>query len=265
MNDMTPHKPATRNLLWSDIILDIQDVLLTLNFTEPLYIVGGAVRDAFLHLPIKDIDIAVPSKSIQSARKIANAFEGDIYVMDDERGVARVLIETTEGQLTIDVAAFRGDNLEQDILGRDFTINAMAVDLLGDLQLLIDPLNGEADATQKVIRRCTPASIKDDPIRALRAVRQSTQLKLRIEPETIKDVRQYGNNLLNTSPERVRDELFKILGLKRAPVALKVLDALGFLQLIIPELEALKDKTLPSPHVFDAWKQAIESVESERR
>lgn len=262
MNDLTPHKPATRNLWWADNILDMQEVLLTLDFEDPLYIIGGAVRSAFLHFPVKDIDLATPTQSIQVARKIANAFNGDIYVMDDERGVARVLLPTDDGQLTIDVASFRGDNLLDDIHGRDFTVNAMAVDLLGDLQLLIDPLDGETDATQKVIRRCTSESIKEDPIRALRAIRQSTQLKFRIEPETVKDVRQYGMNILETSPERIRDEFFKILGLKRAPVALKVLDALGFLKLILPELSSLDDEPLPEPHVFNAWKQAIETVEN---
>src|SRR5690606_18615762 len=184
-------------------ILDIQDKLLELNLNVSLYIIGGAVRDAFLHFPVKDIDLATPTDSIKTARKIANAFNGDMFVMDMERGIARVLIDTDECKLTLDISAFRGDDLLEDIVGRDFTINAMAVDMLGDLQLLIDPLNGETDAMQKVIRRCSPVSIADDPIRALRAVRQSTHLKFRIEPETLKDIHLYGAKLLETSPERV--------------------------------------------------------------
>jgi len=262
MSDLTPRKPKTRVMLWSDTVLDIQDKILDLNLSEPLYIIGGAVRDAFLHLPVKDIDLATPTDSIKIARKIANAFKGDIFVMDDERGVARVLIDTDEGKLTLDVAAFRGDDLMADILGRDFTVNAMAVDVLGDLQLLIDPLNGEADATQKVIRRCSPISIEEDPIRALRAVRQSTQLKFRIEPETLKDIRAHGMKLLDTSPERIRDEFFKILALHRSTPAIKVTHALGLLQGILPEITSLEGKKLPEPHIFDGWKQAIETVEN---
>lgn len=262
MSDLTPRKPKTRLMLWSDTILDIQDKILDLNLTDPLYIIGGAVRDAFLHLPVKDIDLATPVNSIKIARKIANAFKGDIFVMDDERGVARVLIDTDKGKLTLDIAAFRGDDLMTDILGRDFTVNAMAVDMVGDLQLLIDPLNGEADATQKVIRRCSPISISDDPIRALRAVRQSTQLKFRIEPETLKDIRAHGLKLLETSPERIRDEFFKILGLHRSTSAIKVLHALGLLQAILPEIQSLEGKILPEPHIFEGWKQAIETVEN---
>lgn len=262
MSDLTPHKPKTRLMLWSDSILDIQERIMGLNLDVPLYIIGGAVRDAFRHFPVKDIDLATPTDSIKVARKIANAFKGDIFVMDDERAVARVLIDTDEGKLTLDVSAFRGDDLMADIVGRDFTVNAMAVDMLGDLQLLIDPLNGEADATQKVIRRCSPLSISDDPIRALRAVRQSTQLKFRIEPDTLKDIHKFGAKLLETSPERIRDEFFKILGLKRSSVAIKVIHALGLLHGILPEINALDGKSLLEPHVFDAWKQATETVEN---
>ena len=249
-------------MLWSDEVLDIQERILELHLDAPLYIIGGAVRDAFLHLPVKDIDLATPGNSIKLARKIANAFKGDIFVMDEERGVARVLIDTNEGKLTLDVSAFRGDDLMSDIIGRDFTVNAMAVDMLGDLQYLIDPLNGEADATMKVIRRCSHVSIIEDPIRALRAVRQSTQLKFRIEPETLADIRLHGAKLLETSPERIRDEFFKILSLHRSSVAIKVIHALGLLQGILPEIQSLENKMLPEPHVFDAWKQAIESLEN---
>ncbi|GAB5490270.1 MAG: HD domain-containing protein [Phototrophicaceae bacterium] len=262
MSDLTGHKPQFRTLLWSDNVLDIQEALIGLNLTVPLYIIGGAVRDAFLHFPVKDIDLATPTDSIKVARKIANAFDGDIFVMDAERGVARVLVDTDEGKLTLDIANFRGDTLMDDIIGRDFTINAMAVDMLGDLQLLIDPLDGETDAMQKVVRRCSEVSIADDPIRALRAVRQSTHLKFRIEPETLKDIHAHGAKLLETSPERVRDEFFKILGLKRSSVALKVVHALGLLRLILPEITALEGKELPDPHVFDGFKQAMETVEN---
>lgn len=262
MSDLTPRKPQYRTMLWADSILEIQDKILELNLKVPLYMIGGAVRDAFLHFPVKDIDLATPTHAIKTAKKIANHFNGDIFVMDTDRGVARVLIDTDEGKLTIDIADFRGENLLDDIFGRDFTVNAMAVDMLGDLQLLIDPLNGEADAMQKVIRRCSTISIADDPIRALRAVRQSTQLKFRIEPDTLKDIHLYSAKILDTSPERVRDEFFKILGLKRAHVAIKVIHALGLLQVILPEIKSLEGKDLPEPHVFDGFKQAIETVEN---
>lgn len=261
MNPLTPHPPRQRNLLWSDTLLDIQDKLLDLSFDNALYIVGGAVRDAFLHRPIKDIDLATATDAIKTARKIANSLNGDFYIMDEERDVARVLLNSVEGQLTIDVAGFRGDDLLADLQGRDFTINAMAADILGDLGLLIDPLNGELDATSKIIRACTATSIADDPIRALRAVRQSVQLSFHIEPDTRNAIRTNRSELMNTSPERVRDEFFKMLSLQTPVSALRVAFALGLLQEIIPETASLEGLEQAPPHVFDVWKHTLETVE----
>jgi tRNA nucleotidyltransferase/poly(A) polymerase len=95
MSDLSPRKPKNRQLLWPDSILDIQEKLLDLAIDVPLYIVGGAVRDAFLSRPVKDIDLATSGDSIRIARQITNALNGDIYVMDAERGVARVLLAAT--------------------------------------------------------------------------------------------------------------------------------------------------------------------------
>ncbi|MEL6310148.1 MAG: hypothetical protein AAFQ52_18565 [Chloroflexota bacterium] len=267
MPDMTPRQPQFRSLYWTDTVLDLAELLATLNLTEPLYIVGGAVRDAFLQKPVKDLDLATPTQSISIGRQIANAANGDVFVLDDERSVARVLLDVTDpmtgeqSKLTLDIAAFRGADLEADLYGRDFTVNAMAVDLLGDLSLLIDPLNGEKDATQKVIRRCSPQAIEEDPIRALRAIRQSTQLGFKIEPQTVADMRIHGTKLIDTSMERIRDEFITLLALDRAGIAIKVMDTLGYLSLILPQISELKDKPLPEPHVFTGWKQALVTVE----
>lgn len=258
--DLTPRLPDQRPLIWPDFILDLQDRFLDLPLPQ-LYIVGGAVRDAFLHRPVKDLDLATAGDAIQAARRITNALKGDLFIMDEEREVARVFVETPDGPLTIDVARFRGPDLLTDLVERDFTINAMAVDLTGDLNLLIDPLRGQEDASTKVLRRCNPASIASDPIRALRAVRQSTQLTLRIHPETVPDLRAAAPRLLETSPERVRDELFQILRLDQPAAALRVADALGLLNVILPELRALHSLEQPVPHRLDAWTETLQIVE----
>lgn len=260
MANLTPRPPKNRSLRWPDNVLDLQDALLQW-LDVPLYIVGGAVRDAFSHRPVKDLDLATPGDSIRIARTIANRLNGDVYVMDAERGVARALVDTNEGRLTIDVAYFRGPDLLADLEGRDFTINAMAVDMHGDLNLLIDPLNGESDAVQKVLRRCTPQSLADDPIRALRAVRQSVQFGFKIEPDTRADIRAQASHLLETSPERVRDEFFALLALPDARMGLRVADTLGLLQPIVPEIDGLRDRKLPPPHVFDAYTHTLEAID----
>jgi tRNA nucleotidyltransferase/poly(A) polymerase len=254
---LTPRDPL-RPLWWSDAVLDLQDTLS--NDDSPIYIVGGAVRDAFLHRPIHDLDIATPNSAIRLGKKIANALKGDFYVLDEERDVARAIAETIDGRLEIDVARFRAEDLLSDLQDRDFTINAMAVDLKADISQLIDPLNGEDDLLKRIIRRCSDHSMSDDPIRALRAVRQSIQFKGRIEPETLKDIRSVANRLTDTSPERVRDEFFKLLDGTKPASALRVADTLGLLAQIIPEIEGLRDLALPPPSI-DGWSHTLATIE----
>lgn len=259
--DLTPKALEFRTLSWSDVVLDFQDAIHDMRVKQPLYIVGGAVRDAFLHRPVKDIDLATPKDAIKLARKITNYFNGDLFVMDAERGVARVLLDTAEGRLVIDVAQFRGDDLLSDLLGRDFTINAMAVDLHGDLGLLIDPLNGGEDAAAKVIRRCTDQSISDDPLRGLRAIRQSVQLGFRVEPSTTADIRAEAVNLAQISPERIRDEFFKMLAVQRPTMALRTAQHLGLLEYVLPDVSRLIGKSAPEQGIPDVWNYTLEACQ----
>ena len=166
MGDVAPHVP-NRPLFWPDFVAILADALRDVDI--PIYIVGGAVRDSYLHRPVKDIDLATPGDSIALSRRIAHILDCDIFVMDDSRGVARLLIDKSDGHLILDVARFRSHDLFSDLADRDFTINAMAVDLHGNLNLIIDPLNGAQDAEKKLIRRCSPSAIAADPIRAFRA------------------------------------------------------------------------------------------------
>src|SRR5690606_30874173 len=159
---------------------------------------------------------------------------------------------------------FRGDDLAADLVDRDFTINAMAVDLKGDLDLLIDPLGGEEDVNNKLLRRCSPHAITDDPIRALRAVRQCVQFSLRIEPETLQDIRRVGAKLLTTSPERIRDEVVNLLLTPKCASALRIAAALGLLGVIFPETEALKTQTITGGEAHtlkNAWEHTLAVVE----
>lgn len=258
MNDLTPVQPA-RPLLWPEAVLDLQEHAQALQ--TPLYIVGGAVRDALLHRPIRDLDLATPDGAVRLGRRLADRLAGDVFVLDRERDVVRVLYTANDEGFTIDIARFRGPDLLADLRDRDFTINAMVVDLLADPGLLIDPLRGQDDIAAKLIRRCGPQSILTDPIRALRAVRQSVQFGMRIEAKTLEDVRRDGPRFVETSPERIRDELFAMLELERPAAALRVTETLGLLAPILPGLEALHEVSLPSPHVRDAWDGTLALIE----
>jgi poly(A) polymerase/tRNA nucleotidyltransferase (CCA-adding enzyme) len=245
-------------LIWPDIVLELQEALVGVQI--PVYIVGGAVRDAYLHRPVKDIDLAAPERGAALARQIANHLKGDFFVLDDERDVGRALVETAQGRIVIDVARFRGADLLADLVDRDFTLNAMAVDIRY-LSHIIDPLKGQQAIEEKVLRRCSPDAIASDPIRALRAVRQSVQFGLRIEAETLRDVRANAGRLLEPSPERVRDEFFKLLSLPEPASALRIADTVSLLRVIIPEVEPLHGLQQSAPHVFDAWRHTLAVIE----
>ncbi len=204
-----------------------------------LYLVGGAVRDALLGYPAHDIDLATPDDGLMVARRIANALGGAYYPVDHERRTGRALVETAAGPLVIDVSSFRGASLLEDLRGRDFTVNALAA-RLDNPDHLIDPLGGYADLfTHKLLRQCSPTSIADDPIRALRAVRHAMQFGLRIEPDTRAAARAAAPLLASEDgrlhqPERARDELFKLLEKTRPAAALRLLSALGLLDVLLP-------------------------------
>lgn len=249
MTDLTPRTP-NRPLIWPDIVLELADWLLDQDDTVAVHVVGGAVRDAYLGYPLKDLDLVASENAIKLGRRIADAFHGDVYVLDAERDVARVILETPDGKLMIDVAGYRAPDLIGDLTDRDFTVNAMAVDLRGDTAKLIDPLNGETDLKGRLIRRCSPNSLLHDPIRALRAVRQSIQLNARIEPVTLKDIKTAAPDLIHTSPERIRDEFFKMLSGAKPWAALRVAGQLGLMKTILPE--AL---------TYAEWTRALNSVE----
>lgn len=253
MDPILPRRP----LIWHPAIEALRD---TLAAWTSVYLVGGTVRDAYLHRPLRDIDLVTSGDGRPLARTIANAFSGSYYSLDAERGVGRAIIPWNGGQLTIDVAQFRGPDLEADLLHRDFTINAVAVPLGSDLTQAIDPLGGLADLEHKRLRRCAPESIPSDPIRALRAIRASVEFGLLIEPETKADLKAAAPKLALVSPERVRDELFHILDGRAPTAALRALYQLGLLQIVLPEVGGLDGITQGPPHQFDVWRHTLEVV-----
>ena len=232
MSDFRPR------LAWSDFVLDLADLLRAKGVDTPLYIVGGAVRDACLRRPTQDIDLVVGRDAIRLARRVTDWLGADIYVMDRTRGVARLFVQHDGETLCLDFADMRGGTLDADLRERDFTMNAMAADMLGDIGALIDPLGGEKDLRAKILRRCSPGAIANDPVRGLRAVRLSAQFALKIHPDTAADIRVHASAIRETSGERIRDEFFKLLDLGNAARGLRALEHLGLLREILPQAES---------------------------
>jgi len=224
---------------------------------EEIYLVGGAVRDMLLNRISSDLDFALPSNGISTARKVANALKADFMVLDDERDTGRVVFTADDGTRTfLDFATYRGSSLDEDLHGRDFTINAIAYDLHD--QTIIDPLNGASDIRAKLIRACSSTSISDDPIRILRAIRQAAKFECRIDIETRKAMRRAAEMLPNISPERQRDELFKILDGPKPDTAMRALEILGVFPYLLPELADMKGVEQSSPHIYDVWEHTLQ-------
>lgn len=237
-----------------DSILDA--VIVVLPSDQPLYLVGGAVRDRLLNRNTHDLDFALPGDALSLGRRVANAIGAAYYPMDEERGTARlVLIAEDNSRTFLDFASYRGADLEADLRGRDFTINAMALDVRS--RTLVDPLGGAADLKDKCLRACTASAFEDDPVRILRAIRQAAAFGLHILPETRQSMRQAVDGLLRISPERLRDELVRILEGPRPAACLRALEMLDVLPRLLPELPALKGVQQPAPHVHDVWNHTL--------
>ena len=155
---------------------------------------------------------------------------------------------------------FRGADLESDLRDRDFTINAIAIDLRHP-EKLIDPLGGARDLQSRVLRTCAPQALENDPIRILRAIRLSIEFGLRITPETTRLMRQALPGLASVSSERLRDELFRILDGPAPASAIRIMDILGAVPYVFPELPALKGVAQSPPHTFDVWDHTLATVQ----
>jgi len=117
----------------------------------PIWFVGGGVRDHLLSRKTYDLDFAVDGDAIAFARRVADQLGGYYYTLDEERGTGRVLHQDEEGQrLTLDFARIRGDDITADLTARDFTINAMAINL-SDPDEWLDPTAGARDLKDKIL------------------------------------------------------------------------------------------------------------------
>ncbi|MBA3072189.1 MAG: CCA tRNA nucleotidyltransferase [Anaerolineae bacterium] len=208
---------------------------------EHLYLVGGAVRDALLSKPNQDLDFVCTGDPRIIGRKLADKLSGASYMLDEERNACRVIVKNEQdGFLVFDFTQIRGQTLNDDLLERDFTINAIAIDLKNPSEI-IDPLNGSKDLVEKWLRPCKETSFIDDPLRGIRAIRYAVKYDLDIAPSTIDLLKSAIDNLSLISKERKRDELFKILEIEKPASALELFAQYNM-------LEHLSLSAIPSLH-----------------
>jgi putative nucleotidyltransferase with HDIG domain len=224
---------------------------LLVNEAQPVYIVGGTVRDAILGREIHDIDLAVAANAIALTFRLANELDLPAYVLDGDRDVGRIIVP--DESITLDVARFRGPTLKDDLRGRDFTINALALPAGGQrVADVIDLHNGLDDLEAGRVRIIHSHSIFEDPVRALRAARFAVQLGFSLTADTMAAARDAGPILPErASAERVRDELSRLLTSGAPHRGLALLDELELLAVVLPEIAALDGVAQSPPHHQD--------------
>lgn len=227
------------------------------------YLVGGCVRDRLLGRESHDIDFVVRGDAVKLAREVADELGGSFVLLDEETDTGRAVVRDEGGErVFIDFARLRGKDITADLAKRDFTIDAMAMDVasLAETLGIIDPYGGQRDLQEGRLRAVSEDVFHDDPLRLLRAVRLAAELGLSIDPLTDALLRRDHALIERASPERVRDELARILALPKAADSLGYMDSSGLLTTIIPELAALKGLEQPLPHRYDVFVHSIETV-----
>jgi poly(A) polymerase len=214
-----------------------------------VYVVGGYVRDLLLSKKDKDLDILVMGDGVGFAKTVAAAMKIQTVVAFERFGTAMVPLfggkvefvgarkeQYHPGSRKPDVTA---GTLEEDLLRRDFTVNAMAMSLNKDRYgMLLDPLGGRNDLAARLIRTPLdpPQTFMDDPLRIMRAIRFAGQLGFSIEPATLAALGAMREHLKQISQERITDELLKILIAEQPSIGLKLMYEIGIMQIVFPEI-----------------------------
>jgi tRNA nucleotidyltransferase/poly(A) polymerase len=211
---------------------------------QPVWLVGGGIRDAALGRPIGDLDLACADARALAAQ-LARAFKGTLVTLDEAASVYRLVLAPSSACSVkqIDVAGLQGKTIEEDLARRDFTINAIALALTAELpaslpeSAFIDPRSGLADLEAGILRAELEDNLTDDPLRLLRAFRLAAQLGLTIEPKTLKAIKRRCRLINIPAPERTASELLMLLAVPGSSASLKAMDECGLLTAIFPELE----------------------------
>jgi len=189
------------------------------------YVVGGAVRDALIGVPVQDVDLIFPEDPTALAKSFAEGHGGHWFWLDEKRKQSRVVFNRDEMCPTFDFAPFRAITLGLDLMDRDFTINAIALCLSTDLTAmpLIDPACGLEDLQKDLLRMISGEAFINDPLRMVKGVRHATALELQIENSTLGRMQAEVTDLYRVAPERIRQEVWKILASEDASKGIHLL------------------------------------------
>jgi tRNA nucleotidyltransferase/poly(A) polymerase len=247
----------------------VKEIYTTLkNAGFECYVVGGAVRNLVLGTPPKDWDLAtdaLPQEVIKLFRRVipTGVPHGTVTVL--HKGVScEVTTFRIDGAYT---DSRRPDSVEytsslhEDLKRRDFSINAMALDM--ETGEIIDPHDGQEDCARKIIRAIGKAEERfdEDGLRILRGVRFAGRLGFLVEPETLAAMKARAENLRTISAERIRMELENILESDKPSDSFMIMSATGVLAIILPELDACRGVKQREMHSFDVFTHCILSCD----
>lgn len=222
---------------------------------ETVYLVGGCVRDYFLDKENFDKDLIV-NESETFARKLADMLEGFFIPLDEGFGIYRVILRDKIS--CIDVAKPVGENIENDLMRRDLTINSVALNL--KTFEMLDITGGIEDLQNGKIKIISEQNLLDDPLRILRAYRFASTLGFELEESSETLIKKNVALIKNPAQERVNYELLKLFGGDFASKTLLEMDKSGILEILFPVVAELRKVPKNSHHHLDLFHHSIETV-----
>lgn len=205
--------------LWANKYFESVEIFLKENnLLANSYLVGGTVRDLLLKRDLKDLDFAIRGNSIKLAQDFSKKIEGTFVLLDETFATGRVV----KNGITIDFTELKGNSIEEDLEGRDFSINAMAISLIE--KKLIDPFGGIKDLDSRIIKMVRESNLKEDPIRILRAYRFHAILNFEIDYNTREALKKNASLIRITAKERIKEELWKILSIDNSLRTINLID-----------------------------------------
>jgi len=228
-----------------------------------IFLVGGAVRDFYLNRRGTDFDFAVDQGAIALSRQLARRIKGAFVLLDREHGSARVVKKLDEVIWTFDLTDWRGETIEKDLSLRDFTINALAIDVLDQGATAADIMEvkgARRDLKAGVVRMVNTKVFEEDPLRLLRAFSLQATLGFRIDVQTAKQIKKDAHLISKVAAERIHEEIFKVLASPRAHETLSSMDKIGLLPQVIPQITVMYGVKQGGFHHLDVWKHSLEVV-----
>lgn len=238
---------------------------ISLRTLTPVYLVGGTLRDTMMGFFYgKDFDFVVPGDMLDCiAEAFAKSLNGKIIPWNPNQ--TRIVFKENGQNISADFSRLKGPDIKSDLKQRDFTINAIAIDLKSffddEKAEVLDPLGGLQDLNNKMIKGCSKKIFDDDPLRILRGIRFAGQFQFNIDRPTFDLMQQKALLIERVARERIKRELFDVLQLPCASRAIKTLLDVGIIDTLIPELLDFASVTQGPPHRLNLLEHSLKTVE----